>query len=893
MTLVPSSQPHQPAPFPTIFDLRNAHRGLLQQQRGGASIDALTGEVKLFVERARRTGAFLDVEDHRDAAQGLIDYWTTTLYRTATHVEECNLVDFDPMLAPTLADELCPYVGLTAFDELTSDRFYGRERMLKSALQRLSTERFLAVLGPSGSGKSSIVLGGIIPMLKAGDVEGSANWNYFPTIVPGSDPVASITSVVTAEALGNGQPAVIVVDQFEELFTLCSSDATREAFTSALLQYLDAPSPRHTVIVSMRSDYESHLAKLPRLQELFEKGELRALPLSAAELREAVEKPAERIGLKLEAGLVDALVSDVLGEPAALPLLQFTLLRLWQERDHNRITLAAYRRLGGSRAALARAADGIYQQLLPEDQTIMRKIFMRMVRPAAGEENTRRRIRVRDLDKIGHAPLNVARVLDKLVESRLVRRTARTDGDDQVEVAHEALIRNWPLLVTWLEESREKLLRLRRFEALAEEWERFDRKFGFLDRRQVEDAEEWIASEEAIEIGVSESLTTLVRESRRVLDEQQQRERRVRRRRITAVIAALATIIVLLLVQIWEMQDDAAREKKADAQERAAMEAVLKDQRSQTEIIRLRVERQTAEAKVRGQYLAQLQDTVKKLEAERDENAKLLADLTKQKQEALQRREELQQKLDELSATRAKLVQETKESEDLQQALTQVREAVVQEIKPENPDFEPGRSLGTPQQLGLREAARPLRLGASFGGGGATGSICCLVQNKAGEQFLLSLAFVVGDLGGAVMQPGSVDGKGRVIGTVVRLGTGYNSGALVRLTKDIDVDLDGSELGPIRGPAKVRPGDKVRVIGRGSGLSEGTVIQVRDDDFVTNIDSQAGDAGAPVVNSRNQIVGILYASADGGRTAAVLPILPILDELDVRMVLARAQATAR
>jgi hypothetical protein len=568
-----------PDAFPTIFDLRAQHGALISRQRQGTSVPELADDVRLFVDRAQVTGAILDAAEQRDAAQGLIDYWVTTLYRAAIELDDATLADFDADLAPALDDALCPYVGLSAFEEQTSGRFFGRERLIAAAVDRLANERVLAVLGPSGSGKSSILLGGVLPKLKALHPD----WRFFDPLVPGSDPLATLQAALGAST--DATPAVLVVDQLEEVFTLCDDHAVRDAFMARLIAFVDAPEPRQTLLVTLRTDYEPYLAKYPRAQELFAAGELRATPLSAVELREAVEKPAESIGLKLETGLVAKLVDDVLGEPAALPLLQFTLLRLWQERDHNRITLAGYARVGRSREALARAADKLYGNLLPEDQVIMRKILLRMVRPAAGEETTRRRVGIAELQQIGHAPKNVERVLDKLLEARLVRRSGET-----VEVAHEALIRNWPQFVTWLEEKRAQLMRVRRLESLAEEWQRFDRHSGFLDDEQLVEAEKWIDGDEARDVGIKDSLRALVVASRALAEKRKAHARRGKRFLVAMMIVLLAVLGLLGVAyedrkeKILAAADADARAKAADArtkvmeqrrQARAASQALI------------------------------------------------------------------------------------------------------------------------------------------------------------------------------------------------------------------------------------------------------------------------------------------------------------------------------
>ena len=210
--------------------------------------------------------------------------------------------------------------------------------------------------------------------------------------------------------------------------------------------------------MTMRSDFETYALMYPEFESLFRRARMTMVPLNAAELREAILKPAESVGLKFEEGVVEALIQDILGEPAALPLLQFTLLRLWEMRIRNRVTWDSYRRLGGGRLALANSADEFYDSLIPEEQVTARRILLRMVRPAEGLEVTSKRILRVSLYTKGEASDRVDRVLDKLIKARLVRLTDReTPEEAQVEVAHEALVRNWPRLVHWLETEREKL----------------------------------------------------------------------------------------------------------------------------------------------------------------------------------------------------------------------------------------------------------------------------------------------------------------------------------------------------------------------------------------------------------------------------------------------------
>ncbi len=516
-------------PFPSVMALRSAHNALLDAHRTQADSATFWPEVEQFIERGRATGALLDNEEDRWAAQSLLDYWSATGYSVGRTMPDAALLDFDPTLAPEIPDDRCPYVGLAAFREFQEPYFFGRRQLVESLLAKVATERLIAVVGPSGSGKSSIVLAGLLPILKAGGVaaqgatSASAQWRYSERMVPGSDPLANLGRAIqlneqdgrldiTVAAkyifLADGcqrepdylvkllnetgqDPFVLVIDQFEELFTLCTDDALRRAFIHNLLSLIQAPGARHTVILTMRTDFESFVARLPDFLPHFEEALVRVTPLNAAELRDVIERPAALVGLKFETGVVDALVQDVLGEPAALPLLQFTLLKLWERRDRNRITWASYKELGGGRLALARSADQLYERLIPEEQLTARRILLRLVRPGEGLEITSNRVRRSVLYQTGEARDRVDRVLARLVNADLLRLSPGDKPEDaQIEVAHEALVRNWPRLVGWLEDERGRIRERLRLTEAAEQWLKFDREPSALLRGTLlEDAQ--------------------------------------------------------------------------------------------------------------------------------------------------------------------------------------------------------------------------------------------------------------------------------------------------------------------------------------------------------------------------------------------------------------------
>ena len=372
------------------------------------------------------TGAVLDNNEDRLAAQSLLDYWVTSFYRAGAEPPDTALALFDPELAPELDESLCPYRGLDAFREEDSRQFFGRQGLVQKLVERLRERRLLAVIGPSGCGKSSLVAAGLLPALKDGALDGSQTWRVSPAdrarlrspgepgrgavrlrdrAAPGADRHMILDLLKVPDPTDTSWhlkklgpvPVVLVIDQFEELFTLCDDTPAREQFLKVLLRLATAPGPRHTVVLTMRLDYRERVTVDPDFFNEFEMGEVLVTPLTAGELREAIEKPAEAVGLKFEAGIVDRLVRDVLGEPAALPLLQFTLLKLWDLREHNLITWGAYVSLGNAREALARTAERFFQPLLPEEQEEVKRLLLRLVRPTVGWEVTSRRLRLEDL----------------------------------------------------------------------------------------------------------------------------------------------------------------------------------------------------------------------------------------------------------------------------------------------------------------------------------------------------------------------------------------------------------------------------------------------------------------------------------------------------------------
>ena len=597
--------------FLSLAPLRVVHRDLLQRHREDGATPELVTQLEAFICQGRETGALLDEEEDRRAAQSLLDYWATLLHRAGYEPPDSTLAEFDPILAPELDDANCPYRGLDTFRESHHALFFGRSRLVQEMVEHLQQNQLLAVSGPSGSGKSSLVLAGLLPALRGGALPGSGEWHYYPAMVPGSNPLASLAQLFCppeedADEWGQrqaerflqdpchlcrlladrGANAVLVVDQFEELFTLGSDAEIVNAFVANLLAAVRAGEARHILILTMRSDFEPHVARLGEFQPFFEAATVRATPLNAGELREAIEKPARLAGLRFETGAVDGLLQDILGEPAALPLLQFTLLKLWENRQRNRVTWETYQRLGGGRLALARSADEFYERLIPEDRVTARRLLLRLVRPGEGLEVTSNRVKRETLYQSGEPRHRIDAVLERLVEARLVRLTGAEAAEDaQVEVAHEALVRNWPRLVGWLEDDRETIRRRLRLTAAAEQWKTLGQDPGALLRGPLLDeagryqdlneleaefvraSQEELQAEYEREIARQRELArtqALAEAERQRAEEQAQTARRLRR---LLVALALVSLLALVAATVAATQ---MRRARAEADARAS-----------------------------------------------------------------------------------------------------------------------------------------------------------------------------------------------------------------------------------------------------------------------------------------------------------------------------------
>ncbi len=483
-------------------------------------------------------------------------------------------------------DQTPPYRGLERFDEEHAGLFFGREAEVARIMERLRAGRFAAVFGPSGSGKSSLVRAGVIPAVRAGApaLEGMR----VVVVTPGAAPLAALAaatgpggtgqSLDTAELAaderalaagledGHEGPTLLVVDQLEELFTLCRDPDERLAFLRALRYAAIVPGGHVSVIVAMRADFYHRLTECPPFALLAsEQGHL-VCPLSREELRQAIEEPARRAGLTLAPGLAGRLIDEVDERPGSLPLLQHVLLELWRRREGRALTLEAYHESGGLEGALAKRANEVYASLSADQQALARHVLLRLTEPGEGAEDTRRRAELRELARRPDERAAIEAVVGVLAEARLVSLGRDpASGEPSAEVTHEALIRGWPRLRAWIDEERDLLRAHRRLTDATREWQAADGDEALLYR-----GGRLALWDERDQGALNEAERAFLAASRA----RAQRERSARRRRVRLAIAGLASGLVVVGavagIALWQRhvatdQRDAAASRRIAA----------------------------------------------------------------------------------------------------------------------------------------------------------------------------------------------------------------------------------------------------------------------------------------------------------------------------------------
>jgi eukaryotic-like serine/threonine-protein kinase len=478
----------QIALFESASSLREEHANLLDsldkllgkdtsEENELASLVHLEPQIRDFISRGVATGIYLDEIEDRTACQVLLDYWVSSLFRAGISIPGARLAKFDSDKLPVLKEEDCPYMGLEAFRENTY--FFGRESDTRALLELVRATPLVVVVGASGSGKSSIVMGGVLPALQ--EKSATPELNIVQPFVPGYTVLENLVNAVLhgkpdanidvgkevsllrhdskhlCTMLGGEKalPTLITIDQFEEIFTL-SKSADSEALVANLEQLLEADSS-HRVILTVRQEFKDQIVKFRALSPyLVNKAWYSITPMVDTGLKAAVEKPAMAVNLQFQAGIVEDLVTEVVGQPTALPLLQLTLKLLWKKRKRNRITWEVYNEVGKPLKALGDWADSFYYDHLEvDDKEEAKRILLELVRVDEILEAYRQPVAMSQLLLPGKA--NTKKVLALLDKNDFVRITPGiSDTDTVVEVKHESLIRNWPTYVGWIKDKRDE-----------------------------------------------------------------------------------------------------------------------------------------------------------------------------------------------------------------------------------------------------------------------------------------------------------------------------------------------------------------------------------------------------------------------------------------------------
>ncbi|MEV4254768.1 hypothetical protein AB0J52_16585 [Spirillospora sp. NPDC049652] len=435
----------------------------------------------------------------------------------------------------------CPYPGLARFEPADRDRFFGRDRLVERLAALVRDRTVSAVVGPSGSGKSSLLRAGLAPALEDGG-------STVRIITPGREPCRDPAGPPDADG-------VLIVDQFEEIFTLWADPDERTRFIDALLEFARAGDGAR-VVLAVRADFLGHCAQHLELAEAMGAATLLVTPMGPDELREAVVKPAAVAGLVVERALTARIVEEVGREPGGLPLMSHALLETWRRRRGRTLTEAAYEAAGGIRGSIARTAEDLHEQLTDRQREVARLLLLRLVAPGRGTQDTRRPTAVAELD-VGEGD-EAAAVLERLAAARLV-----TLDEDTADLAHEALLTAWPRLREWIDQDRDRIRVQQRMTEAADGWEALGRDPGALYRGEN------LALAERCFPGDRDELTTL---ERMFLDRSiaARESTRRRRRARTVALSALLAVAVLASFVAWQQNRIGDRRRTEAAARRAA-----------------------------------------------------------------------------------------------------------------------------------------------------------------------------------------------------------------------------------------------------------------------------------------------------------------------------------
>ncbi|MFF0574749.1 nSTAND1 domain-containing NTPase [Streptosporangium saharense] len=481
-----------------------------------------------------------------------------------------------------------PYVGLAAFRSEDADRFFGRERLVEELLTRLARRRLVALFGTSGAGKSSLLRAGLLPRRRAEGEEG-------PVVLftPGPHPLEECA--IQLARLTGGTPGrlhdelaadprnlhrlvrqaladepertdlLLVVDQFEEVFTLCDDETERGRFVAALVTAAEADNSRCRIVLGVRADFYAHCTRHPDLVEALADAQVAVGPMTTDELRRAVVQPAVRAGCTVETALLATVVAQVNGQAGTLPSLSHALLETWRRRRGNALTLAGFQAAGGLYGALAQTAESLYATLGPRRQRLVKSLFLRLTALGEGTEDTKRPVFRRELDSDDP---DTPFVLERLAAARLITLDRET-----VEISHEALLGAWPRLRGWLAEDREGLRVHRRLTEATDTWESLGHDPGALYRGvRLAQAQSWAEAGDAV-LTARERAFLDASLTARAAERDAGRRHTRRLRQLVAALTVLLVLAVTAVVYAANANGTATRQRNIAVSQKAAGEA--------------------------------------------------------------------------------------------------------------------------------------------------------------------------------------------------------------------------------------------------------------------------------------------------------------------------------
>ncbi len=515
-----------------------------------------------------------------DRFQSMTEWRTAALQMLEQEPSELSITGFTEI--DPLATLECPYKGLAPFQVGDEHQFVGREDLIDDLYGRSGPGQVLVVGGPSGSGKSSLLRAGLIPTVQD-RMKSRAAGGRVVLMVPGREPVAELAyrlssgeTILSAEALrdeprharravsGDGS-VLLVIDQFEELFTLCPDEDERVAFLSVLETLTDTIDTATGIAIGIRSDFYSTCARYQWLADRINDNQVLVGPMSSEDLRRSIVEPAQRAGVQVETALVDRVLADGGTDVGSLPLVSHALFETWSRRSGNRMLLEDYEAVGGVAGAIAKTADDVLDQRLTDDErAAARRLLLRLVTPGEGTSDSRRRIEHEELGQ-DPEPETMRRVAGELTAARLL-----TADDQSIEIAHEALIRSWPRMQGWLAEERDNIRRRERISRAADEWLEADRNPDLLIRgTRLATTVEWVEAHPGQLNRLESSFVEAAEEARqRAVDAERERADRLRklRRRGAAALGVLAAAAMIASVVAWSALGD-AQDSEAEAQD--------------------------------------------------------------------------------------------------------------------------------------------------------------------------------------------------------------------------------------------------------------------------------------------------------------------------------------